>query len=491
MSRSAHRFLSKKKQAAGVAVGAIALLAMAVPALTDDGESFKQDEVFSLKTIIGLNNTGLGNLPNGSKTFFSFDISWFNPGNKKFYLADRSNKSIDIFDPATGTLTQAVNPGFQGFTGNNDGSGPDGVLDANDHTEIWVGDVGGTCFPLLANGDLPPTCGPGQVWVLNLDGSVKTGLPKNPIPIPGTTSRADEMCYDSKDNLIMLASPAESPPLVTFIDTKNHKVLSQLKFDGKTNNTPNATNGLEQCGWSKDTGLFYQNVPEIDGDTHDTKDGGISVIDPKSVLAGSPKVAKTVKIPIADCAGPQGMAIGRSEILEGCNAASPDGGTAGTAGTGHRNLVIVHLQSLEVAKVIKDLGGADEVWFNPSDGHFFVPSCNTTCRTKNAGVEGEEVLGVVDSSGRRLDQSVDVAVQTIPVNPAASGNPRTIHSVAASSTNQVFLPIPAVGGAAPQFGSSLCDSTAEAKVIGTTPSSATGCIAILTTTKDDNPAEED
>jgi hypothetical protein len=480
MSRSAHTFLSKKKQVAGMTIGAIAMLAMAVPALAQ--ESSGKDEVFSLTTIIGLDNTGLGNLSNGSKTFFSFDISWFNPGNGKFYLADRSNKTIDIFDPKTGTFTQAVNKGFQGFTGNNDGSGPDGVLDANDHQEIWVGDVGGTCFPLIQPGNkLPPTCGPGQVWVLNLDGSVKTGLPQNPIPVGGK-SRADEMCYDSTHNIIMLASPAEDPPFVTFIDTKAHKVLSQLKFDGKSGNTPNATNGLEQCGWSPDTGLFYQNVPAINGPPgEDTVDGGISVIDPKSVLSGSPTVARTVKIPLADCAGPQGMAIGRNVILEGCNAASPDT---------HRNTVIVNLQSLKVAKVFKDLGGADEVWFNPDDGHFFVPSCNTTCRTQNAGVEGVEHLGVIDSSGRKLDQEVDIAVQTPPVNPATSGNPRTIHSVAAAS-NKVFLPIPAVGGAAPQFGSTLCDSTAEAKVIGTTPSSATGCIAILTTTKDDKPAEED
>src|SRR5262249_41826510 len=116
MSRSAHRFLSKKEQVAGMAVGAIAMLAMAVPALTQ--ESSGKDEVFSLNTIIGLNNTGIGNLPNGSKTFFSFDISWFNPGNGKFYLADRSNKTIDIFDTNTGLFTQVVNNGFQGFTGN-------------------------------------------------------------------------------------------------------------------------------------------------------------------------------------------------------------------------------------------------------------------------------------------------------------------------------------------------------------------------------------
>src|SRR5262249_37898734 len=148
----------------------------------------------------------------------------------KYFLADRSNKTIDILDLSTSppTLTQAVNNNFQGNTGNNDGSGPDGVATVNNHTEVWVGDVGGTCFPLVPpNGDLPATCGPGQVWVLNTDGSVKTPLPggaANPIPVGGK-SRADEFCYDPKDNLVMIASPAEAPPFVTFISTTSYKVV--------------------------------------------------------------------------------------------------------------------------------------------------------------------------------------------------------------------------------------------------------------------------
>jgi hypothetical protein len=479
MSRSVHTFLPKSKQVAGMAIGALAMLAMATPALTQEPSP---DEVFSLNTIIGVTNTGIGNLTNHSPTLFSFDISWFNFGNSTFYLADRSNKSIDIFDTKTGTFTQKVNPGFQGFTGNNDTSGPDGVLDANNHTEIWVGDTGGTCFP-----DPNPLCGPGQVWVLNLDGSVKNiGVP-NPIPVGGKT-RADEMCIDLNHGLIMLASPAEDPPFVTFLNTTTYKVVGQLKFDGG-NNTPKATNGLEQCGWSPLTGLFYQNVPEIDGPGNDTQPGGVSVIDPASVLSGAPTVMKTVTIPLANCAGPQGMAIGGNTsfggntILEGCNARGPDG---------HRNTVILDTNTLAVLQTFADLGGADEVWFNPGDGHFIVPSCNTACRTLNGG--GFEVLAFIDAllSGAPLDQSVTVASQTPPVNPAASGNPRTIHSVAAASnTNQVFLPIPAVGGAAPQFGSSLCDQTGGAgvKVIGTTPvSSATGCIVILTTPAANNDA---
>ena len=50
---------------------------------------------------------------------------------------------------STLTLTQFVNPGFAGFTGNNDTSGPDGVLTANNSTELWVGDS------------------PGKVWVMD------------------------------------------------------------------------------------------------------------------------------------------------------------------------------------------------------------------------------------------------------------------------------------------------------------------------------------
>src|SRR6516165_10657206 len=172
MSRSAHRFLSKNKRVAGMAVGAIALLALAAPALSQ--ETSGTDEAFQLTTVYGLTNTGLGNLSNNSPTFFSFDISWVDPVLNKYYLADRSNKTIDILDLSTlpPTLTQVVRPEFQGFTGNNDTSGPDGLATVNNHTEVWVGDTGGTCFPQVGTPAKPPsTCGKGQVWVLNTDAS--------------------------------------------------------------------------------------------------------------------------------------------------------------------------------------------------------------------------------------------------------------------------------------------------------------------------------
>src|SRR3974390_1090865 len=131
---------------AGGAIAAFAL-AMAVPAASQ--ETSGTDEVFQLTTVYGLNNTGLGNLSNNSHTFFSFDISWVEKTPHKHYLCDRSNKTIDILDLSTfpPTLTQVVNTKFQGFTGNNDTSGPDGLATINNHTAVWVGDTGGPGCP--------------------------------------------------------------------------------------------------------------------------------------------------------------------------------------------------------------------------------------------------------------------------------------------------------------------------------------------------------
>jgi hypothetical protein len=472
MSRSAHTFLSKNKRVAGMAIGAIAMLAMAVPALSQ--ETSGKDEAFQLTTVYGLNNTGVGNLPTpGSGGFFSFDISWVDNTIHKYYLADRSNKAIEILDLSSfpPTLTQVPNSKFQGFTGNNDTSGPDGVLTANNSTELWVGDTGGTCFPTPA-----PACGPGQVWVLNAsDASVKTlpGAKANPIPVGGKT-RADELCYDPVDNLIMIASPAESPPFVTFISTAGpdaYTVLAKLVFDG-TNGTPIATNGLEQCGFSPVTGRFYQNVPEIGGPGNDTKPGGIAVIDPKTALNKRPRVNKVLDIPLEDCAGPQGMAIGpNNQILLGCNAAGPNG---------HRNSVIVNTNG-KILAVLQDLGGADEVWFNPGDLHYVIPSCNTACRTPPTGfvLTFDEVLGIVDSSTLLVDQTVFVAQQNGDT-AVLPGNPRTIHSVAADAANkQIILPIPAFGGNAPQFMPSLCDKTGVGITVIGSPSTTVGCIVVL------------
>ena len=102
-------------------------------------------------------------------------------------------------------------------------------------------------------------------------------------------------------------------------------------------------------------------------------------------------------------------------------------------------------------------------------------------------VTGPELLGVVDSNGLRVDHAVTIALQNSDTT-VTSGNPRTIHSATASSkTGEIYLPIPAVGGNAPQFAPSLCDLFGQGITRIGEPSSATGCIAILKAKNDDRP----
>ena len=269
-----------------------------------------------------------------------------------------------------------------------------------DHKELWVGD------------------GDSRVWVLNPTTGALAPTAGAPNPIPPATGtnhkRADEMCYDSADHLVMAANNADDPPFASIISTTTYTVVAKISFDG-TNGAPKSNNGAEQCQWSPRTGIFYISIPGIDG--HPDGEGGVAVIDPKTK-----KVVNTFIIPVDDCAAPQGMAVGpSSQILLGCNRPSPDG---------HANTVIINEHSGAITRTLRDLGGNDEVWFNPGDGHYFLAEGQLPVPP------GTEQLGIVDSAGKRPDKAVVTAN-----NPG--GTTRRAHSVAADpGANEVYVPIP-------------------------------------------------
>ena len=197
--------------------------------------------------------------------------------------------------------------------------------------------------------------------------------------------------------------------------------------------------------------------------------GAVAVIDGKTM-----KVEKTFPVPNEDCNLPQGMAIGpQNQILLGCNGPSP---------SGHRNSIIINGNSGAVLAVLPDLGGADEVWFNESDGHYFIPNCNTACRA------APPTTGTGATRGRRLERDSGWTRQLLLRTKSAStatGGSRRIHSAAAADPNenhgvQVYVPIPAIGGGTPIFNPTLC-SSAPTKV--GTPTDANGCIAVFSSEK--------
>ncbi len=387
--RASSRCASSRKLWLTSAAGAFAVLALAGTSWA--GEA-RNDEVFSQTTAI----------PVPGVAARSFDISWVDPVLKRYYLGDRSNKSVDVIDTSTtppSFLTQfkptspTAPSGFVGFTGNNDTSGPDGVMTV-DNKELWVGD------------------GMSRVWVLNATTGAALTLPggvPNPIPTGTGATRADELCYDPVDHLVMVANNADDPPFASLISTKTYTVVAKIPFDG-TNGAPKSNNGAEQCQWSPRTGKFYISIPGIAGQLPAGTAGGVAVIDPKSK-----KVVNTFIIPPDACEAPQGMAVGPDpQILLGCNATSPNG---------VYNTAIINEHSGHVMATLANEGGDDEVWFNPGDGHYvlaggsFLPS---------------EQLGIVDSRFRIQDQTIHTGTP--------GGTTRRAHSVAAELEHELSLP---------------------------------------------------
>jgi hypothetical protein len=431
-------------------IGAVALCAavglLAIPTLTSAQEGKNNDEVFNETRAV----------PIPGMPLVSFDISWFEGSLNRYYLGDRSNKAVDVIDPPS-TVTQfqptagtGLPPtvgGFIGFTGNNNTSGPDGVMvipnngsiTGNSNQQLWVGD------------------GKSRVWVLDATtGTVLTlpGSVPNPIPTSSNNpNRADELCFDAADGLVMVANNADDPPFASIISTKTYTVVGKIVFDG-TNGAPKSTNGAEQCQWSPRTGLFYINVPGVH--VPDDGTGATVAIDPK--IGTAPNVGKVVGvfvIPLADCAAPQGMALGPDkQIFLGCNGASP---------SGHFNTVVINENSGAVIRTLVDEGGNDEVWYNPGDGHYLGGGGQT------APVER---LIIVDSAGKRPDQS-----QTTGFN---CNTTRRAHSVAADpNTNEVYVPIPATTGTPPN--PLACPSSASTPFFTSSlcTNPTLGCVAVF------------
>jgi hypothetical protein len=407
-----------------------ALMAGAVLLFT--GSIASADDVFTARTQVSL--------PGGAK-ITSFDISFVDPVIGLYLLADRTNKAVDVIDTTTNTLLVQLTSSFAGATPSNNNAGPDGVITVN-HREVWAGD------------------GPSQVKVIDLF-SQKTTAVINTLGV----NRADELCFDPRDQLVMVANDAETPfPFVSIISTsEDHSILQRITMNGTVNpggtvKSPAATNGIEQCTWDRRTGKFYVNIPEVNGPGNDTQPGAVVTISPETF-----QIENVYSIPISKCAGPQGMAIGPDhQILLGCN--DPNKTVPST--------VIIDDRNGKVIATIANEDGSDEVDFNEGDSQYFL--------ARSGGLTGltlAQQLGVIDTDGKEgimADQSVDIGLPNLP--PASPHG--TAHSVASDPVfNQVYVPIPSTAGG------TVC-STAGG-------SDALGCIAVFTAAHDDQQADKD
>jgi len=363
-----------------------------------------------------------------AKPLNSFDISFVDPAIGLYVLGDRTNNAVDLVNTHDLTFLGFCGHGqFAGATGNNNTSGPDGVL-IRDSREIWVGD------------------GDSTVKVFDVAGCSETTAPKATIPTGAPSDmRADEMCYDPADQLIMVANNAADPPFATLISTVFYAVVKKFPF-------PQSTNGAEQCVWSPRTGLFYITIPGIE--TPDNGHGQVVVINPGQLMVGG---RSPFDIPLANCASPQGMAVGpNNDILVGCNGNGSDTNSS----------VIIDERNGAILATIANQSGPDEVWFNPGNIHYFLARSNAS--------SGRQSLGIIDAGTRVADVGIN---NFAPVNMPPDNPHPSAHSVAADSvTGFTFFPIPA-DNATTSF-SNLCGSVGGDNTMG--------CILVITGFNDDD-----
>jgi len=348
-------------------------------------------------------------IPANLAPLHGWDISWVDAATHRYYLADRSNKSVDVIDTRTNTFLKAIPGGFAGVkfdasgAANNDTSGPNGVVTSG--RWLFVTDA------------------PSRVVAIDLvtDSVVST------VSTSASPNRADEMAYDPDSGTLLVVNNADDPPFATLIkvnrNTGQLSVGAHIVFDAA--HGVDATNGAEQPLWDRATGHFYISIPQVGADP---ANGAVARI--------SPTAAKVDALfPVRFCQ-PAGLALGpRQDLLLGCSVVFDTAGAPWSAAgstTAAPISVIMDARNGAIDRMVAGVSGSDEVWFNPGDGRYYLAARNQP---------GGPVLGVIDARAQSLVQVVptlNVAAKS-KVFPAG-----TAHSVAADPhNNHVFVALAA------------------------------------------------
>lgn len=326
--------------------------------------------------------TALPGLTTGGS--FTYDIGEVDPQTRRYYLADRTNVALDVLNADTGALVAQIKGAYAGNQASPGISGPDGVVALHGTSTVYVGDVNSV-----------------KVVDVAKQSTVTT------IPIATSGFRTDEGCYDGDDGIVMFANPNDPTPFATWISSKTNAVLAKLPFAGSA--------GLEACVYDPGTKNFLLNN---DG-TSANPFGELDVVAAASVSAGTPAVSARYALP--NQCSPTGMALGAGETLMiGCDP--PAGAPVVT--------LFLNATTGAVLKVLTEVGGADQVAYDPGKRRFYEAARHMTANgIASASGPYTPVLGVIDGTSLTF-------LQNLPTGSNA-------HSVAVdSTTGNVFVPVP-------------------------------------------------
>jgi len=318
-----------------------------------------------------------------------FDISFVDPVLPLYYLADRSNGSLDIVDTRTNTFIAQVG-GFVGVrkdpaTGltSNAVSGPDGVATVSPG-EVWVGDGDSTVKVV-------------DIISQKVIATISTALDGQSAD---DAKRADEMYYDPRDHVMVVANNAATPPFITFISTlpDDRRVLGHIVYSD--------ADGVEASVYDPAKGLFYVNLTIVGKDPTtgviaDENIGAVSVVDPR-------QLKEVGRFPVTGCNSTGIDLAPGGKLLIGCSLTN--------------NSQIISTRDGSLLAEFPQTSGADEIWYNQGDGRVYLAGRG------NPASAGGPSLGVIDAL-------TNTFVTNIPTDASA-------HSVAADArTGNIYVPL--------------------------------------------------
>jgi hypothetical protein len=353
----------------------------------------------------------------------SFDISSADPKTQTVYLSDRTNNGVDAINAAADSFAGIV--GYGSFAGTGTAAtpaqkstcGPLGVQGPNGNLVVRVGGV----TQLWASDGVTAGAPSSSVKVFNLT-APGSGTPAATVSTGGVC-RADELAYDARDRVVMVANDLDSPPYVSFIsvnrDPTRDRVIGTIKF-------PHAIDGLEQPVWNPVNNRFYLNLPQVptsNGEWH----GEVAVIAPRAM-----SITRTFRV--SGCS-PAGLALDAKaqRLLLGCSGDAISGDTvAGVTYRPNRGVTyVMNARNGHLVASFRQVSGSDEVWFDPASQRYYLAGETMTSNGRSTGYP-TPVLGVIAARDNRW-------IGNFPTAASA-------HSLAVDPANRhVLLPIPGYG----------------------------------------------
>jgi hypothetical protein len=331
---------------------------------------------------------------------------------RAYYLADRTNAGIAAVSTTTDTFLGVVGKGsfsgatplvtpLQKTTCGSAVAGPNGVLSLqiSGNNQLWATDGVTALAPISTL----------KIFTLSSAGAgtLAAAIPTGNTAFGTTgTCRADEIAFDSKDNLVIVANNADSPPYISLISVNANPsadaVVAQIKF-------PTATS-VEQPIYDAKTGMLYVNVPGV----------GLAEINPKTHLL------KTI-FAQPNCIS-SGIALDpqTQQFLVGC-------------GINRYGSMLMDARTGSVLARFPQVSGSDELWFDTRNANFYV-GANHMTSTGDLNGFNAPVLGVISGGTKSIPKAhwlMNISTGTVANNG---------HSVAVDSANhQIFLPMAGLG----------------------------------------------